>query len=385
MRTKEDANAQSSSGIVSDRRRGHLSAGPNRRRAASSIDKASAYYHYALAHMYAELAGRRVRQPPGNSDYVNKAIENYKEAIKADPKTPLLSEELSELYIGSGRLARSPERRRGRAQAESQRSERAPAAGAHLHAADRRRQQNRIDEAMLHKAIEQYREDHASSTRRTSIRWLMLGRLQKVAQNSVEAQNAYKKVLELDPDNEDALTGLAMVYATTWATTHGAADLLKKLADKNPSPRSLRALAAAYEQMREFGLAADALKRVLETNPPDAGDVKRGMAQDQLSGEAVRPGARRHMQELVTEEPNDAQSYLAMSQIYRPDARFREGARGCRTRPQPSSRTISRSATTRWDSSKPRARCRRRSQLLKDILASTAKRNYNPDRERGSR
>src|SRR5947208_16548256 len=65
-----------------------------------NTDHASAYYHYALAHMYAELASNT----NGRSDYINKAIENYKEAIKADPHTPMLSEELSELYIGSGRL-----------------------------------------------------------------------------------------------------------------------------------------------------------------------------------------------------------------------------------------------------------------------------------------
>ena len=41
----------------------------------------------------------------------------------------------------------------------------------------------------------------------------MLGRLQKVAQNSVDAEKAYKKVLDQDPNNEDALTGLAMVYS----------------------------------------------------------------------------------------------------------------------------------------------------------------------------
>src|ERR1700678_3245792 len=68
--------------------------------AAEKLDRASAYYHYTLAHMYADQAaiyGNR-------GDYVNKAIENYKEAIKADPATAMLSEELSDLYIQAGRL-----------------------------------------------------------------------------------------------------------------------------------------------------------------------------------------------------------------------------------------------------------------------------------------
>ncbi len=66
---------------------------------AQAPDKAAAYYHYSLGHMYADLASIN-----GSADYIKKAIENYKLAIKEDPQTPMLSEELSELYIQTGRL-----------------------------------------------------------------------------------------------------------------------------------------------------------------------------------------------------------------------------------------------------------------------------------------
>src|SRR5579859_7767543 len=62
-------------------------------------DHAAAYYHYSLGHMYADLASIN-----GSPEYIKKAIENYKLAIKDDPSTPMLSEELSELYIQTGRL-----------------------------------------------------------------------------------------------------------------------------------------------------------------------------------------------------------------------------------------------------------------------------------------
>ena len=64
--------------------------------------------------------------------------------------------------------------------------------------------------------------------------------------------------------------------------------MLKQLSDKNPSPKSLRALAATYEQMKEYALAAQALQRALELNPPDAGDLKRALAEDQTAGQTVR-------------------------------------------------------------------------------------------------
>ncbi len=57
----------------------------NRGADAPKVDKASAYYHYTVAHMYAELAG----DPRAPQEYINKAIENYKEAMKADSTAPM--------------------------------------------------------------------------------------------------------------------------------------------------------------------------------------------------------------------------------------------------------------------------------------------------------
>ena len=51
------------------------------------VDRASAYYHYALAHMYAEMAAASGAR---NREYTNKSIANYKAAVKADPQTPVL-------------------------------------------------------------------------------------------------------------------------------------------------------------------------------------------------------------------------------------------------------------------------------------------------------
>ncbi len=62
---------------------------------ADKVDRAAAYYHFMLAHMYAEMAAA-----PGarSREYADKAIENCKAAVKADPRTPLSCEELSGIY-----------------------------------------------------------------------------------------------------------------------------------------------------------------------------------------------------------------------------------------------------------------------------------------------
>ena len=278
--------------------------------AGPKVDKASAYYHYTLAHMYAEMASAY-----GNrGNYLDKAIENYKEAIKADPATSMLTDELSELYIGSGRL------REAQNDAEEALKKNPNDISAHrllAHVFTRQigdAQQNRFDEVMLHKTIEQYQKISELDPKDADA-FVMLGRLQKVAQNSVESQKAYKKALELDPENEDAITGLALVYQDLGDTTF-AADLLKKLAEKNPTPKSLRVLAGAYEQMKEYALAAQALQRALEMNPPDASDLKRQIAQYQTMAKQYDQALKTY-QELATDEPNDARTYLSMSQLYR--------------------------------------------------------------------
>src|SRR5579863_910531 len=246
--------------------------------AAPPVDRGSAYYHYTLAHMYAELAGAY-----GNrGDYVNQAIDNYKQAIKADPSAPMLSEELSDLYIQSGRL------REAQSDAEEVLKQNPNDLSAHrLLARIFTRlvgdgQQNKIDEAMLRRAIEQYQKITAIDAKDIEA-WLMLARLQKVADNSVDSEKAYQKVLAIDPSNEDALTGLAIVYSDL-GDNRKAAELLKNLTGKAPSARSLHALAGAYEQMREFDLAAQTLQKELDLNPANEREVKRNLAQDLAFG-----------------------------------------------------------------------------------------------------
>jgi len=339
------------------------------------VDHAAAYYHYSLGHMYADLASIN-----GSPEYIRKAIENYKLAIKDDPTTPMLSEELSELYIQTGRLRE--------AQSDAEEALKANPNDVNAHRMLGRiftrqigdSQEHKIDESMLKKSIEEYKKITELDPKDTDS-WLMLGRLEKVAQNSVEAQNAYKKALEVDPDNEDALTGLAMVYADLGDNT-SAADLLKKLAAKNPTPRSLQALAAAYEQMREYALAAETLKRTLELSPPNAAELKKFMAMDLRRAKQYQ-AALKVYQELVTDEPGDAESYLRMSNIYTEMRDFTK-AREAQTKAraiEPNNLDVRYNEVSILEAEGKTSEAIDR---LKEILDTTAKKNYTRE-ERANR
>jgi tetratricopeptide (TPR) repeat protein len=344
--------------------------------APPKVDKASAYYHYTLAHMYAEQASMF-----GNrGDFVNKAIENYKEAIKADPTAAMLSEELSDLYVQSGRL------REAQTDAEDVLKQNPNDLNAHRLLAriftrlvgDGR--SGKVDENMLRRATDQYQKITQLAPKDVPA-WLMLARLQKAADNSVDAQKSYQKVLDIDPDNEDALTGLALVYSDL-GDNRKAAELLKLLADKNPTPRSLTALAAAYEQMRDFKGAAGVLRKLLETNPANEREVQRNLAQDLMLSQDYAAALEVYNQ-LVTDDPADAQSYLRISQIYRQERDFTKAreANDKAKAVEPNSIEIRYNEVNILEAED---RTTEATQLLKEILDSTTKRNYN-QAERGNR
>lgn len=333
-------------------------------------DKAAAYYHYSLGHLYAELAGAY-----GNrGEYVNKAIENYRLAMKADPTASFLSEELSDLYIQAGRLRDAVLEAEETLRQNPNDINARRILGRIYTRMMGDSQQGRIDENMLKKAIDQYAKV-AELDPGDADNWLMLGRLQKIAGNSVEAEKAYKKVLSVDAQNEDAMTGLAMVYADV-GNTKAATDLLREVAEKNPSLRTLTTLAASYEQIREYGLAAETLRRTMQVAPGNL-DVKKQYAQDLLLSDQFDE-ALKTFQQLADEDPKDPTAYLRMSLIYRQQKNFGKAREAAEKAKQidPNNLEIRFNdvEVLQAEGKMPEAIA-----VVKEILASTAKRTYRPD------
>jgi len=273
--------------------------------------RAAAYYHATLGHLYAELAA----QYGGRSEFLDKAIENYKLAMKEDPGTAYLPQELADLYLQSGQvraaitdfeevLKRNPDDLGAR---------RILARFYAARISQTSQQQQRLNEEMLKAAIAQY-EKIGQKAPDDLDTWMMLGRLQKLASNSLGAEKAYQKALDLDPENEEALTGLALVYGDQ-GLNEKASLLLKRVSDKNPSLRTLKALAATYEQMKDFKGAAEAYRRALDLNRDDL-DLKRAYAESLFTGEDY-DAALKVFAEIAAEEPGDLLSALRTSQIYR--------------------------------------------------------------------
>src|ERR1700733_7031285 len=124
-------------------------------------DKAAAYYNFAMGHLYAELAGVY-----GNrSEYVGKAIDHYKQALKLDPGASFLFEELTDLYIQSGRLKDAVTEAQDILTKDPDNLDARRILGRIYTRMSGDAQQGKINEEMLHSAIEQCQKITAKDTK----------------------------------------------------------------------------------------------------------------------------------------------------------------------------------------------------------------------------
>jgi len=274
----------------------------------ASDTKADAYYHFAMGRVYAELA-----QAYGNQkDYLNKSLQHYQEALKLDPGASMVFEELTDLYIQTNRLKDAVSQAEDVLKANPDNIDARRMLG-RIYMRMISTTDNRINEEYLKKAIEQLTKVTEKAPKDTDS-WVLLGRLYGASNNSVESEKAYNKALEADPESEDALTGLATLYAAL-GDSKRAAEKLKVAADKNPSERTLIALGQAYEDLKDYKAAADALGRALEMQPDNL-KLAHGVAENLMRAGHLDE-ALQLFEKLAADDPKNQPARLAMAEIYR--------------------------------------------------------------------
>ena len=283
---------------------------------AAVSDKSTAYFNFSMGHMYSEMAGAY-----GNrGEFLNKAIEYYKLALKQDPSATFLSQELTDLYIQSGQLNRAVTEAEEMLRQNPENLDARRMLGRIYTRLIGDAQQGKIDEKMLAKSVEQYTMIVQKDPKDDESK-LVLARLYRLSHKSVEAEKTYKAILNGEPDNEEALTGLAMVYSDV-GDTRGAIEMLKRATEKDPNPRTLNALAQFYEQTNDWANAAATWKQMLPM-VQEANSLKRNLARDLLFADKIDEALALY-KEVAAEEPKDAQVQLRLSEIYRQKRDFPE-------------------------------------------------------------
>ena len=343
--------------------------------AKASDKRAAAYYNFSMGHMFADLASNYGYR----SDYVDKAIKHYRAALEADPGAAYVNEELTDLYMQSGRLRDAVTTAEEMLQQDPDNLDARRMLGRIYTRLIGDQQQNRVNDEMLKKAIDQYQKVVAKDAGDTDS-WLMLGKLYKVAQDTINSEKAYKKALELDADNEFALSGLAQLYSDL-GDSKASVEMWRKLRDKDPRPPVLRELARAYESAHDYKAASETLQQALAMVPRDP-EMKTALAEDLLMSDQADEALKLYTQ-LAEAQPGDASLQLRLSQIYRQkhDLAKARGA-GERARQLDADNLEIRYNEVKLleaEGKSPEAITQ-----LKGILDTTAKKSYS-EREQGSR
>ncbi|HTS06058.1 MAG TPA: tetratricopeptide repeat protein [Candidatus Eisenbacteria bacterium] len=277
------------------------------------VDKAAAYYHYTLAHMYEEMVTAY-----GRSDLAVKATEEYRLAIEADPSSEFLTSALAELYVKTGRIADAVKEAQDIIKRDPKNLEAHRLLGRiYLRSLGDMPGGNGSDN-ILKLAIEQY-EQITKLDPQSVDDHLLLGRLYRLANELGKAEAELKTAIKIDPNSEEAVTTLAMLYTDEGDTSH-ALKVLSSIPDSARSAKLYSALGAAYEQRKDYKSAIDAYKHAIVLDRDNL-DAIRGLAENELN-DGQLDAALEQYKVIADSNPEDAQTYVRMAEIYRRQGKY---------------------------------------------------------------
>ncbi len=280
---------------------------------AKTPDRAAAYYHFTLAHMYEEQVATY-----GRSELANKAIEEYRAAIDADPTSAYLTAGLAELYAKTGRIRDAVVEAQDIIKRNPNNLEARRLLGRIYLRSLGDMQAGSGSDSILKLAIEQYEQivrlqpdsmdDH-----------LLLGRLYRLNNDLQKAESEFKTAVKLDPDSEEAVTTLAYLYNELGDTAR-AAEVLSSVPNTERSAKLYSALGYTYEQQKEYKKAVDAYRHAIELDRDNL-DAIRGLAENLLN-DGQADAALEQYKVIADANPEDAQTYVRIAEIYRKQGKF---------------------------------------------------------------
>lgn len=281
--------------------------------APRKVDRAAAYYHYTVAHMYEDQFAVYNR-----SDLATKAIEEYRLAIDADPASEYLTSGLAELYAKTGRIRDAVLEAQDILKKDPNNLEAHKLLGRIYLRSLGDVQSGTGSDSVLKLAIEQYEEiiklepDNVDNH-------LLLGRLYRLNNDLRKAESEFKIAVKLQPDSEEAVTTLAYLYNEEGDSAR-AAETLSAVPDAARSAKLYSALGYTYEQRKEYKQAITAYRKAIELDRDNL-DAIRGLAQNLLN-DGQTDAALEQYKIIADSNPEDAQTYLRMAEIYRRNGQF---------------------------------------------------------------
>ncbi len=276
------------------------------------IDHAASYYHFGLAHMYEEMMAMY-----GRSEYANKAIEEYRLAIAADPSSEYLTAALADLYNRTGRIREAVLDAQETIQRDPNNLQAHKLLGK-IYLRSLSDPQSGGSPELLRLAIEQY-EATVRIEPKNPENYLYLGRLYQLNKDLAKAEDMFKQALKVDPGSEEATINLAYLYSDE-GDSKRAQEILNSLPEASRTGKIYAAMGALYEHQKDYKSAVAAYQRALMLDKGNL-EAMHGLAQN-LVNDNQMDAALAQYKALQDADPQDAQAALEMAKIYRRLGKF---------------------------------------------------------------
>jgi tetratricopeptide (TPR) repeat protein len=276
-------------------------------------NRAAAYYHFALAHRYEELVAVY-----GRAEYATQAIQEYRLAIENDPESSYLNEGLAELYAKTGRIRDAVLEAQDILKKDPNNLEAHKLLGRIYLRSMGDMQAGTQSQDVLKLAIDQF-EQIVRLEPKSVDDHLLLGRLYRLNSEMSKAEAEFKSAIQLQPDSEEAVSSLAYLYNEEGSSQRAIA-VLNQVPDAVRTAKLYSALGYTYEQQKDYKKAIDAYRKAVEMDHDNL-DALRGLAQN-LFNDGQNEAALEQYKAIADADPQDAQSYLRIAEIYRRNGKY---------------------------------------------------------------
>jgi tetratricopeptide (TPR) repeat protein len=284
---------------------------------AQPPDRASAYYHLALASSFEDEAIEM-----GRPEYATFAIEEYKKALNADPGSPQLNDGLAELYFRTGRVHEAEVTARALLKQVPDDIEAHKLLG-RIYLRQLGEGQSAVPSAspsvnVLDLAIAEFEKIVSLQPKNIEER-MVLGQLYTIKHDAKKAEEQFKTAQAMEPESEEVVLNLARLYAES-GDLEDAAKAIEAIPVSDRTSKMEFALGAAYDQLKQAKDAIAAYRRAADLEPGDPHTLE-ALAQALLNDNQLDEALKQY-RELVDADPENAGALIHIGEIQRRQGRY---------------------------------------------------------------
>lgn len=282
--------------------------------------RAKAYFHAAMADVYEEEA-----VTTGRTEYVTHAIEEYKDALNADPDSAELNDALAELYFRVPGHAHDAEATARNLLKTSPNDLDAHKLLGRIYLRQLSESQNAVSSTSpsgnaLDQAIAEYEKISSLEPRNTEDH-MILGQLYTVKHQSDKAEEQFKIARSIEPDSEEVVLNLARIYGEN-GNVEQAIKIIEAVPQSDRTSKMEFALGSAYDQLKRTKDAIAAYERAADMDPDDTRAMG-ALAQALLNDDQL-DAALKEYQAMAQADPDDVSTLIHISEIQRRQGKYED-------------------------------------------------------------